>query len=360
MKKKFIAAISGALALFAFASCGQTTPPTTFTGSYWNQNTASETPVGKEEVIEYKVYSVDEKDGLWNKTQQNDYLGFKTTTVTDDNGKTLSSRYKTSLVANEDGTYLYKTSLTVYGSYEVKTTGDVHDFTDVTETETLFEGINKGFNPIKSVKTVDNTVPYSSKNGYDFKRTRYTSTINYADGNAVAKIEIHEGDESGEQFYERAKKDIEAKNYAKNGYIDINLMLLLFRNFKHEANMSYSFKTLEPLSGELQSVVGSVYTRTSTEKNSATYEHLYVCSLKNVLLGAGSPRYDYSFNVVRMDFSTSGTTGQTFMRAYYSQGYEGESETNQNSSRHIPVMIAQPTIFNTGFLVYELDKASFI
>ena len=67
---------------------------------------------------------------------------------------------------------------------------------------------------------------------------------------------------------------------------------------------------------------------------------------------------DYSFNVVRMDFSTSGTTGQTFMRAFYSQSYDGA--TDANSTRHIPVMIAQPSIFNTGFLVYELRSATFI
>lgn len=137
----------------------------------------------------------------------------------------------------------------------------------------------------------------------------------------------------------------------------MELMLLLFRNFKHEANMSCSFKTIEPLSGELNSVTGSVYTRASAEKNSSSYDYLTTCSLKKVLLGT-PPYHDYSFNVVRMDFSTSGTTGQTFMRAFYSQSYEGA--TDSNSTRHIPVMIAQPSIFNTGFLVYELRSATFI
>lgn len=358
MKKKIIATISCALAVFALAGCGQTTSSIAFNGSYWNKDTSNETPAGKEEVIEYNVYSVDENE-LWNKTQTNSVLKFKTREGTDESGKMVSSSYKTVLRANEDGTFTYKTTLTVYGTYEIS--GDEEnsrDFADVTETETTFEGYNTGFRPIKSVKKVNNTVPYPSGSTYSVKNARYVSAIDYTEKDAAIKIEILEGDESPEQFGERAKKDITISKYNKNAYMDMELMLLLFRNFKHEANMSYSFKTIEPLSGELQSVTGSVYTKTSAEKNSAaSYDYLSTCSLKNVLLGT-PPYYNYSFNVVRMDFSTSGTTGQTFMRAFYAQSYEGA--TDANSTRHIPVMIAQPSIFNTGFLVYELKSATFI
>ena len=358
MKKKIIATISCALAVFALAGCGQTTSSIAFNGSYWNKDTSNDTPAGKEEFIEYSVYSVEEND-LWNKTQTNAILKFRTREETDESGKTVSSSYKTVLRSNEDGTFTYKTTLTVYGTYEIS--GDeenARDFADVTETETTFEGYNTSFRPIKSVKKVSNTVPYPSGSTYSIKNARYVSTIDYTEKDAAIKIEILEGDESPEQFGERAKKDITVSKYNKNAYIDGELMLLLFRNFKHEANMSYSFKTIEPLSGELQSVTGSVYTKTSTEKNSASsYDYLTTCSLKKVLLGT-PPYHDYSFNVVRMDFSTSGSTGQTFMRAFYSQGYEGA--TDSNSTRHIPVMIAQPSIFNTGFLVYELRSATFI
>lgn len=357
MKKKFIATVSCALAVFALAGCGQSTSSLAYNGSYWNKDTSGETPAGKEEVIEYGVYSVDGND-LWSKTQTNEILKFKTRETTDENGKTLSSSYKTVLKSNEDGTFTYKTTLTVYGTYEISGGEETsRDFTDVTETETTFEGYNTGFKPIKSVKKVDNTVPYPSGSTYSVKNTRYVSTIDYTEKDASIKIEILEGDESPDQFGERAKKDITVSKYNKNPYIDGELMLLLFRNFKHEANMSYSFKTIEPLSGELQSVTGSVYTKTSTEKSSASYDYLTTCSLKKVLLG-NPPYYDYNFNVVRIDFSTSGTTGQTFMRAFYSQSYEGS--TDSNATRHIPVMIAQPSIFNTGFLVYELKSATFI
>ena len=69
MKKKIIATISCALAVFAFTGCGQTAS-IAFNGSYWNKDTSNETPAGKEEIIEYGVYSVEENE-LWNKTQTN-------------------------------------------------------------------------------------------------------------------------------------------------------------------------------------------------------------------------------------------------------------------------------------------------
>ena len=353
MKKKILVAVSGILAAAMLTACGQTAAGTTYNGSYWNKDTSDEKVTGKTETLEYNVYSAEEKDGLWNKTQSNSALTFKTASVIPESGQTVSSNYKTTLSAADDGTYVYKTELNVYSDYTVD--NESHLFYDKTETETVFGGFDKGFAPIKSVKTVFNTVPFYSGNTYEFRLVHYESTVTYADGKASVSIEVFDDDQSPEQFKERAKKAIEINKYDKNAYIDMNLMLLLFRNFKHEANMSYSFKSVEPLSGELQSVVGSVFTKTSTEKNSSSLEYLSACNLSNVAFG-NATRHNYSFNVVRMDFSTTGSTGQTFMRAFYAQSYDGATEAN--SARHIPVMIAQPTIFNTGFLVYELKTAS--
>lgn len=353
MKKKILVAVSGILAAAVLTACGQTAATTTYNGSYWNKDTSDEIAAGKTETLEYNVYATEEKDGLWNKTQANSVLSFKTTNVISESGQTLSSSYKTTLTAADDGTYVYKTTLNVYGEYE--TNENTYSVNDVTTTETVFGKFDKNFAPIKSVKTVSNTVPFYSGNAYEFKLVHYESTVTYADGTASVSINVFDDDESPEQFKERAKKVTEVSKYNKSAYIDMNLMLLMFRNFKHEANMSYSFKTVEPLSGELQSVSGSIYTKTSTEKNSSSLEYLSACSLSNVAFG-NAMRHNYSFNVVRMDFSTTGSTGQTFMRAFYAQGYDGATEAN--SARHIPVMIAQPTIFNTGFLVYELKTAN--
>ncbi len=359
MKKKILAAVSLTLSVLAFASCSSAAAETVYVGSYWNKDTTNETPAGKTETLEYIVESDDGSNKLWNNARKNDNLTFKTVSVTDENGKTVASSYKTVLTANEDGTYLYKTTLTVYGQYE--SNGTTRDVADVTETETVFGDYSKGFAPVKSVKTVLNTVPYSTNAAYEFIKTHYRSTTTYEGNDATVKIEILDGDQSPEQFTERAKKETSVSKYNKKAYIDNELMLLLFRNFKHEANMSYSFRAIEPLSGEIKSVTGSIYTRTSTSadnKNSASLEYLVTSPLlKNVQLGT-SPRHDYSFNVVRMDFSTSGSTGQNFMRAYYAQSYEGASESN--SVRHIPVMMAQPMILNTGFLVYSIKTAAFM
>lgn len=357
MKKKILAAISLTLSVLAFASCSGSASTTAYAGSYWNKDTTNETAVGKTETLEYIVESDDGTNKLWNNARKNDNLSFKTVSNTDENGKTVSSSYKTVLTANEDGTYVYKTTLRVYGEYE--SNGIIKGVADVTETETTFGNYNSGFTPIKSVKTVLNTVPYSASGSYEFITTHYRSTISYEGNDATVKIEILEGDQSPEQFTERAKKETSISKYNKKAYIDNDLILLLFRNFKHEASMSYSFRAIEPLSGEIQSVTGSIYTKTATDsKNSASLEYLVTSPLlKNVQLGT-SPRHDYSFNVVRMDFSTSGTTGQNFMRAYYAQSYEGASESN--SVRHIPVMIAQPMILNTGFLVYSIKTATFM
>ena len=141
--------------------------------------------------------------------------------------------------------------------------------------------------------------------------------------------------------------------------MDNGLMLLLFRNFKYDGALNYSFSTIEPLSGELQSVTGSIYREVTSAKDSSSTNQYTVCPIKDVKFDSLPGRAYYTFNVVRMDFSTSGTTGQNFMRAYYAESMQGNTDT-KNFTRHLPVMISQPTIFNTGFLVYELSSVSFI
>ena len=351
MKKKILAAVSGMLALFALASCGSSSGGASYNGSYWYQSTSDEKKAGGTERTEYNVYWSSGKDGkLWNKETMNASLSFKTT------GN--DSKYVTELTVNADGTYTYKTTLTISGVYTLADKSE-KVVSDTTETEITFKGMEDDFTPIKSVKKIYNTVPYPSAGSYSFLTSSYTSTVNYEGTTAKSSIELNKDDESPEQFVQRAKKEIEVKKYNKNAYMDNGLMLLLFRNFKYDGALNYSFSTIEPLSGELQSVTGSIYREVTSAKDSSSTNQYTVCPIKDVKFDSLPGRAYYTFNVVRMDFSTSGTTGQNFMRAYYAESMQGYTDT-KNFTRHLPVMISQPTIFNTGFLVYELSSVSFI
>lgn len=372
MNKKVIASISGALTLLSLASCGSSVSGTNYNGTYWNKDASNQIVLGQTETLEYKVYSSSGKDlQLWNEGLTNETLSFKTVNEISKSVVTKNeadgaekipceSTYKTEITVSDDGLYyVYKTTLNVYGAYTVNSADgseQVTEVCDVTETETVLKMFEDGFAPVSSIKRVDNVYP-SSYGGTQFLRAAYVSTIMYEGTTAKESIEILEGDTSPEQFKERAEKDIEIKKYNKSAYIDNSLIIPLFRNFKYSANMSYSFRSIEPLSGEIMNVSGAVHTKTITESNSSSLEYLDVCVLNGVKLG--NHRYDrVPFDVVRVDFSTTGTTGQTFMRAFYAENYE--QATDKNAARHIPVMIAQPTIFNTGFLVYEIYNASFM
>lgn len=348
MKKKILALIASATALFALASCGSSSAGTSYNGAYWFKSN-DEKLAAKTERIEYKVYFSKGDGTLWNNSKLNSSsLSFS---VKDD------SSYVTELTYNADGTYLYKTYLKIFGAYTLAD-NSVREVADETVTETTFSG-DAVFTPIKSVKTVRNTVPSAIGGTYDFYTTAYTSTVTYDGTAATTKIELNEGDESPEQFIERAKKETVIKKYNKNAYIDNSLMLLMFRNFKYTAGMSYSFASIEPLSGESNSITGSIYTTSTSSKTSATdNQYLVTCPISDVKFGSVPNRSKFTFNVVRMDFSTSGTTGQNFMRAYFAESCQDYSETN--FTRHLPVMISQPMIFNTGYLVYELTTASLI
>lgn len=350
MKKKILAAVSGILAIFALASCGSSTGGASYNGSFWYQSTSDEKLAGKTEKTEYNVYWSSGEGTLWNRETLNSALSFKTT------GN--DSKYITELTVNADGTYTYKTTLTIAGVYTLADKTE-KEISDTTETEVTFKGLEDDFTPIKSVKKVYNTVPYPSAGSYTFLTSSYTSTINYEGTTAKSSISLNEDDESPEQFIQRANKEIEVKKFNKNAFIDNGLMLLLFRNFKYDESLSYSFGTIEALSGELQSVTGSIYRETTSAKDSSTTNQYTICPIADVKFDSLPNRARYTFNVVRMDFSTSGTTGQNFMRAYYAESCQGYTDT-KNFTRHLPVMISQPTIFNTGYLVYELSSVSFI
>lgn len=339
MKKKFLGAIALALATLAFTSCGGGATGSTYAGTFWNKDPIADVSPIKE-TLKYRV-SVEGKDGDWGGSKYESALTF-----TPDE---IHSSYVTELTLSEDGkNYVYTTTLTISGEY---VSGDKKSKVenDTIETRTEFKGFNDGFTPIKSVRTVKSTAP-----GINGEKIEYVATTVYEGTTATSSIDIL-SDNADAAFKKRAENDIKVKKYNKKAYIDNDLMILMFRNFKYDTSTSYSFRTIDVVSGELKSVTGAIKTRgdqnskTSAQAVTPTFPYqVNKCSLN------GRTTFDnVTFSASEIVFQMTGKFAQTIAKVYY-----GSTAGDNKNCRHAPIVIMQP-FASIGILKLTLESAAF-
>lgn len=78
----------------------------------------------------------------------------------------------------------------------------------------------------------------------------------------------------------------------------------------------------------------------------------------NVSLYGGS----YSaFNAYGVKFATTGKYGKAYAYSYFAKsvnyGGEATDKDDKNETRRVPLITAQPSIHNTGYLVFTLKSA---
>ena len=339
MKKKFLGAVALTLAIFSFTSCGSGTVGSTYAGAFWyKESNVDLLPIN--EKLTYGV-TVEGKDGDWGGSKSESVLTF----TPDDK----TSSYVTELTVSDDRkNYVYTTKLTISGEY---VSGDKKSTVenDTIETVTTFTGFNDGFTPIKSVRTVKSTTP-----GIDGDKIEYVATTVYEGTTATSSVEIL-SEKADAAFKKRAENAIKVKKYNKKSYIDNDLMILMFRNFKYDASTSYSFRTIDVVSGELKNATGAIKTRgeQNSKTSAQTATPTFPYTVKNWSLDGGRTFKDVSFSASEIVFQTTGEFAQTIAKVYY-----GNTAGDNRDCRHAPIVIMQP-FASIGILKLTLESATF-
>lgn len=163
--------------------------------------------------------------------------------------------------------YKFETELKVKGTYSSGSESEkrVCAFDDLTTSTCYF--LKDKLAPIYSEKTVKNTTPYSSSDGYTFAKTHYTYTCSYDKAANKATVTVKDlGKENEEDVYykvEDSSRDYENYN---NNFIDNELLLLFPRTCALEEGYYQSFKTLDVLSAKIHDMRIAVSTNAPSFK----------------------------------------------------------------------------------------------
>ncbi len=346
MIKKLSILLATFLTVTAFSGCNQTIN-SGFAGTYW-LTSPSFTGVDETcyEKLQYDITCETETDYA--------------PKISGDSSLKFSVHPRSSYVTelySENGLYVYKTTLSIFGEY-VYGEGNTIAVEDFTQTETTFKGMEHGFAPVKTVKTVSNIVPMVAhpNDKSDFVIVKATITTEYGEKNAVHTLTA--SDAVSKKYLSALKEPVTVRKYNKDKYIDNELMLLLFRNFKYENSLSYTFKSIESATGQLKGIKGSAKLETvQTGKESSTQTTaIKTITIENCNLGDGA--YDRDFNAFGVTFATTGEYGQNFAYAYYANSVGDNLTDLNNDSRHYMVKLYRPAIYNCCYIVYTLSSAT--
>ena len=316
-----------------------------FAGTYW---LPQPTESGVKTIYEKLVYTVSSESESELVPKISSAVTGMTFTV--EEGSTFTTE-----LYDENGFYVYKTSLKIGGEYIYD--GKGHSVTgDYVETETVFKGMEDKFAPVKTTRRVRSTYPQVAGSVADsnFKTVTYTSTIEYGEKDAVFTVSP---DEASKPLFLSAQEPITVKKYNKKAFMDNDLMPLLFRNFKQESTLSYTFSVIEDATGIKREIyarphVMAVQSTESTADNTA----IKPITVKDILFDGVLKTV--KFNAFGISFSTTGEYAQSFMYAFYANSIEDDYFGDENSSRHYMVKSFRPSIYDSGYTVYTLKSIS--
>lgn len=342
MKKKIVKIIASAAcaacAAAALAGCSGSSG-VGFAGSYWNVEPSQNAVVAVYEKTTYDVSSVTTSEFSSSELTNAD-LSFDV--------DSKRSSYETELSV-EDGRYVYKTRLTIYGTY---TYADGKTFSvegDVTETEVRFGGLDETLAPVKTTRTARNVFPRNVRpsSEEDFVTAGYTATVEYGDSAEL----VFTPDEDSVDKFNVGDGVFRFDGYRKKTFFDDSMMVFAFRAMDYARSFSYSFDTLDIGSRSVKSVTCASLTSGNSSDPTVTPMTIKAYTEN------GSLTNDKTFSTYGVKFSTSGTYGQTFRYAYYAANPKDEDGKEAgNPNRHRAVKIYQPMIFNAGYLCFTLNE----
>ena len=350
MKKVIAASVASLLAVFVLTGCASGNSKN-FAATYFSKNAETTGTATVSETLSYNVTSYAKvsdtvlKDKIPEIAVLNSSLSFEVDGAT--------SSYTTTLFNDESGkNYVFKSRLIVAGKYVYGSKKAEYaverDVTDITAT---FRNIGSKFQPVSVTKTAKNVVPLSAdpSGEKDFVTLDYTYTVNYG---SSAKITVKANDETTKKYFTaQTDKPTEIKKYNKKDFVENDILYTVFRNFDYTSDFTYAYKTIDAVSGALTSASASMISSNtaSTSVQLPSYVNLYGSSYN-------------SFNAYGVKFSTTGNYGKAYAYCYFAKSinYGGETadKDDKNVTRRVPLIIAQPSIHNTGYLVFTLTNAT--
>ena len=339
MKKKFLKLSVLPLAAALLVGCSGTSE-INFSGSYWNENPLSGGVSAVDETVEYSVSSV--------------YKGEFSSTEMKNDGLELvvdqSSSYVTRL-RNEGSEYVYTTVFDLKGKY-VYDGGKEYSFDDyTTEIETRFKGLDDGLSPIKTEIKARNVVPLSlePKGEDSFMSYGFTATVEYGE---KAVITVISDEDSGERLFRT--EPVEISKYASGAFLDDNLMIFAFSAMNFGTSYSQNFNTIDIMSGSLKEVS---CVNISSLSATQTEQQVTPVRLEGAYVENCAPYNSNTFDTYGICFKTLGTYGKTFRYVYYAVNEKDpEGKDLNNATRHRPVLIYAPQIFNTGYFRFAIKE----
>lgn len=356
MKKVIAVLTASLLAVFALTGCSKSNSKN-FAATYFSKNAETTGTATVSETLTYDVSSYTKLSDTYLKglfpeiSVLNEDLSFEV--------DSSNSNYTTTIYNTEDGkNYVFKSRLIIAGKYvygSKKTEYAVErDVTDITVT---FKGIGSKFQPVSVTKTAKNVVPLSTapSSGKDFVMLDYTYTVAYG---SSAKITVKANDDTTAKYFTaQTRKPTEIKKWNKKDFVENDILYTVFRNFDYSPDFSYAYNTIDAVSGALTSASASMIgsAAASTIVKLPSNVNLYGYSFSSFS----------AFNAYGVKFATTGKYGKAYAYSYFAKSinYGGEAtdkddKNDKNETRRVPLIIAQPSIHNTGYLVFTLKSAN--
>ena len=344
MKKKITVFIALILAIFVLASCSGNAE-FNFSGAYWNEDPTGTGVTAIDETIEYSATSVFSGE-FSGKELKSEGLEL----VTDQ-----ASSYVTHL-KNDGGEYVYTTTLKLKGKY-VYNGGKEYsfDFDDyTTEIETRFKGLDSNLSPIKTITRARNVLPLAlePKEEDDFTTFGFTATIEYGE-KAILTVEPDE--DSKNRF--PTETTVEIAKYSSGAFLDDNLLIFAFRAMNFGSSFSKNFNTIDIMARSLKEVS---CVNVSAINGTETEEKVTPVDVSPYVENGAPSNGKKSFDTYGVCFKTTGTYAKAFRYVYYAVNPKDENgrETSANVTRHRPVLIYAPQIFNTGYFRFAIKSVT--
>ncbi len=339
MKKKLLKLSILPIAAALLVGCFGTTEMN-FSGAYWNENPLSGGVSAIDERIEYNVSSVSKGE-------------FSSSEMVNEGLQLVvepSSSYVTEL-KNDGAEYVYSTTLDLKGKY-VYDGGKEYVFDDYkTEITTRFKGLDDGLSPIKTEIKARNVLPlsYEPKSEENFLTYGFTATIEYGE-KAVVKIVPDEDSKDRLPFADT----VEISKYDSGAFLDDNLMIFAFRAMNFGSSYSQTFKTIDVMSGSLKEVsCVNVASLSATQ----TEQKVLPVRLDWAYVENGAPDNAKSFDTYGVCLKTLGTYGKNFRYVYYAVNEkDADGKDVNNATRHRPILIYAPQIYNTGYFRFAIKE----
>lgn len=314
--KKLVPTLALAISVVGLSACAKPDEKIEF-NRYWNDN-----PQVSENVSERLEYAVtfDASNSSYIDTYKVNYTG---------------GTYVTELTTNDDGTYLYKTELSITVTYTFGS--ESVSLQDSVKTQTRFNDVTKSLKPISSTKEMLSHSPTNAsatKLADCYHKFHYKEETTYnADDSAVYKIT---------NLVNAEKPTVETKNFStaseQYSYLDNDQLLFGLRAISPSVTsatvLSYAaaYETVQQIKLDCSSATGAEFEYT---KNGTAFKG------------------NVSYRPIKMTINAanSGSTQTAWIAT--------PSTTGMNINHNVMLRYEAPVYYSLGTLIYSLKSVTY-